>query len=95
MTELSDLLAAYEADRLQEREAKTAVAHAFADHVRNGGTMPHSVVAALMAQREKRRSGDGVQATLRDNKPARNVAGDTNNADDITHSYGPLSGRED
>lgn len=86
----SDDLAASQAATSKAREQRVAAAHALRDFVRSGGTGSASLARVLSEARH-----DGTRMTLRADKPATNVAGHTNHADDVTSTPTPLSNRED
>lgn len=76
-----------ERDRRERRTAATAAIRQLARH--GTGTPPDAVIASLQERR------DGTQISTTQRESIRNVAGQTNLADDITHASTPLSGRNE
>lgn len=86
---LSDHLAELAEKHRQQREQQTAVGYAIADALRAGTAPPHpAIVQALLARRV-----DGTAMTTRQHPTE--TAGPTNQADAITHTPTPLSGRDE
>lgn len=77
-------------DDRARRERHTAARAAIQELMRNGTAQPpESVVEALRSRR------DGIQIGITQGETFENIAGHTNQADHITSTYTPLSGREE